>query len=159
MDMQVIFKEANALRGTDAFALDENGTCSILMGSDLAVRFLHVPETDELLTIARVGGEPTEGAEWLHQAMLRAMFMFKGTGGASLTVDEETQDIVLIRRDDLAALDAERFLARLDDFAAVARTWQETILSFGPTVREAKREVADMRTDGNCVLSGEFIKI
>ena len=159
MDIQVIFDEANVLRATDAFALDENGMCSILMGQDLAVRILHMPATDEMLTCARVGGEPTEGGEWLHQAMLRAMFMFKGTGGAALAVDEETQDILLLRRDDLAALDAETFLARLDDFATVARTWQETILTFGPAVCEAKRAAADMRTDDTRMLSGEFIRI
>ena len=159
MDVKEIFNGANALRGTDAFALDENGMCSILMGGDLAVRLLHVPETDELLTMARVGGEPTEGAEWLHLAMLRAMFMFKGTGGATLAVDEETQDIVLLRRDDLAVLDTERFLTRLDDFAAAARAWQQTILAFVPAAVEAKRAAASLRTDGTRTLSGEFIKI
>lgn len=159
MDIQMIFNDANKLRGTDAFALDENGVCSILMGQDLAVRILYMTETDELVTSARVGGEPTQGGEWLHQAMLRAMFMFKGTGGATLAVDEETQDIVLQRHDDLAALDAAKFLSRLDDFAEIARTWQQTILSFGPAVVAAKREAAAVHADDKRALSGEFIRI
>lgn len=140
MNVKDLFENANKLRGIDAFSLDENNTCSIMVGSDLAVHLVYFEKTKEILTFAIVGVEPTEGKAIIYQAVLNAMFMFRGTQGSTISLDDETHQFYLSRRDRLAVFDAEAFLAMIDVFAEVACKWRKTLLEFSPIAIEAERD-------------------
>ena len=159
MDIGELFESANKLRGTDAFALDKNGACGLLAGNDLAIQLVHIPETDELLTSAVVGVEPSAGREILYRSILSAMYMFRGTAGATIAVNDAAHEICLMRHDQVAFMDGEKLLETIDTFAEVARKWRQALLAFSPVTADAERESTREKAEARTMRRDGFIQV
>lgn len=163
MEISQLFKDVNALVGTDAFRLDDDA-CRIQVG-DLVVDFLYLPSEGALATSAAVGKEPEDGRDQFYQLAMQSMYMFRNTAGSSLSLDADTRDICLQRRDDLRLLDAEAFRDMLETFVGTARAWRHTLQEFLPLMlKESRGEGGDAAAriaeeSRQFRLGGEFLRV
>lgn len=155
-----LFAAANERVGRELFKLDEEGVCRLMVGGDLVVTIMPFEETGDLLVSAKLGEEPVEGRETFYRTLLRAMYMFEHTAGATFSLDDETGEILFVRQDPLAVLDAETFLARLKAFGVLAREWRLRLLEFRPALVQAENARA-RKNAARGVPSGEgdFIRV
>lgn len=133
-----LFAATNERVGRELFKLDEDGVCRLMVGGDLPVTIMPFEETGDLLVSAKLGEEPVEGRETFYRTLLRAMYMFEHTAGATFSLDDETGEILFVRQDPLASLDTETFLARLKAFGTLAREWRLRLLEFRPVLVQAE---------------------
>lgn len=83
-----------------------------------------VPEAGKILMHCEFGEPPAEHADQFERKMLQANFMYRGTGGATLSMDEESGRYYLCRYDELDGQNVESFCALLDSFMSLAADWR-----------------------------------
>ena len=128
-------EEFQAVDGS-AHLISENGT----------VTFLEVPETECVLMTAFLGKLPADDSSQLLRAMMCANFLFRGTRGGTLGLDESTGEFTVVRFDRLELLDGASYLERVHDFVAVMIKWREAVAGF--IHGEDQVETDDMASQG-----------
>ena len=93
-------------------------------------------DADDLVLLAAEIGPlpPEEGLETLFSTVLKANWLYKGTGGATLAINPEDGCIWLEKYNFLERLDGEKSLEMVTRFAETARTWRELVADFKPDV-------------------------
>lgn len=89
-------------------------------------------EAGKLLTIGELGDVPSEGMEVLAVEMLKANYLYRATGGGTLSLNEQTNKLFLSRYDDLHRLDQEGFEKMLENFVNVLVEWHEIVRDYHP---------------------------
>ena len=85
--------------------------------------------------------------------------MGRATGGSSLSVDPESEKVLLHRSDPLKALDFERFKSVLQKFVNVLEFWRRTLADFRPVARR-QAEAAQAEPDFEHEVSlGNFLRV
>ena len=133
--------------------------CYSLEIDGMVVRFSEVAEKDELFMWAEVGALPPEGREPLSHTLLTADFMGRGTLGAVLSVDPDSETVFLHRTDSVKALDFDHFRTKLEQFVNVLETWRKTLDEYRPHAHrheEAARDAAHAEHQSSL---GNFIRI
>lgn len=109
-------------------ALDEEGSCTILIDGDAAVRFDGEPQGSRLRISAPVGSLPDPHHPHALRVLLQANFQGQATGDASLGLDHVSDEVVLgcgVKVDELGP----RGLAPvLEAFAVHLAYWRENLL-------------------------------
>ena len=89
-------------------------------------------DADDLVLLAAEIGPPPpeEGLETLFSTVLKANWLYRGTGGATLAINPEDGCIWLEKYNFLERLDGEKGMEMLTRFAETAKTWRELVAGF-----------------------------
>ena len=91
---------------------------------------------DLVLVTAEIGPPPPEdGLETLFRTVLKANWLYKGTGGATLAINPEDGSIWLEKYNFLERLDGEKGVEMITGFAETVKTWRELVAGFKPDIR------------------------
>ncbi|MBQ9430932.1 MAG: type III secretion system chaperone [Kiritimatiellae bacterium] len=135
--------------GIEGLAPNEEG--SVLLDIDgMAVELLHDADAGDVLICAEIGEPPPEGEKHFAEMLLRANFLFQGTGGATFAQNPESKAYALIRPFALAGLDLEDFCAQVGKFVDGLERWRQLLEDF----REVGESVSDDDSDGFNPLGG-----
>ena len=103
--------------GIEGYTPDAEGVC-ILESEEAEIRIIHCPEADEmLLLMATVMPAPPDGGRML-LAALDANHRFKGTRGATVSLDPESGELVLSHYLPVDILTPRSFVAMLEAFSS-----------------------------------------
>lgn len=90
---------------------------------------------DLVLVTAEIGPPPPEeGLETLFRTVLKANWLYKGTGGATLALNPEDDSLWLEKYNFLERLDGEKGVEMITRFAETVKTWRELVSSFRPQI-------------------------
>ena len=116
--------------GIENLALDEKGCCC-LMFDDVMLNLELTPEPEQFFIYAELGDIPEHGRDEFYAQLLEANFFFRGTGGATLSLDRGANCVLLAYQMASHDLFLQRFSQILENFVNVAATWREKIASAG----------------------------
>ena len=94
---------------------------------------------DVVLACAEIGQPPAEGADDFAGTLLRANFLFRGSGGGTLCQNPETKAYALVRPYVLSALDVETFATKLSQLVDQVERWRD-LLENWRVAKEASEE-------------------
>jgi len=110
--------------GLNALTLDAEGLRSLSIGNELTVHIQSDTATQELVLFAEVGMLPSASDTAMLTLLLRANRFWRGTGGATLSLDEQSPPgLVLARRISCAATTPAQFVAQFESFADHLADW------------------------------------
>ena len=127
--MKNLFSEFGAAIGLPELQPDEENRCN-LMFDEVAVSFELSPHEDSIYIYAYLGDMPAGAPKALPAALLDANYLFRGTGGATIGMDEATGRVVMVRAADLSTLRQSTFQSLVEEFVNLAELWQKKLAGF-----------------------------
>lgn len=148
----MMFRELMAAFGekiglAEPIEIDEDGLCSFDVG-DATVAMQGVDEIETLSLSADVGTPPPENLEPLYRELLQANDNFRGTGGATLSLDPRTGAVRLCRYAPYSALDADRLSALVLGFIEALADWRQRVRDFRADASSAPADESKQGLDG-----------
>ena len=141
MEFDLLIERFGKVTGLGKLALDEAGTCTFLV-DEMKVSLMHIAEGGHLLCFAEVGALSAEVGSAFLLAALKANFLFRGTGGATLAVSPDASTLFLNQSLLLASLTYDDFVQVLSDFTDTLAEWKKLLADYSPatsgTVAEGK---------------------
>jgi hypothetical protein len=114
-----------------------DGTTALSM-DDMTVGFINDVAADAIMVVAEIGIPPPDANGPFGSMMLRANYLFSGTGGAVICQNPETGAYAVMRSYRLAALDVDTFAAEVETLLNTAEHWREIISGAGVAEEEKK---------------------
>lgn len=93
----------------------------------MPVGFINDPAEDAVMVVAEIGEQNPDADEACSSALLKANYLFAGTGGATLCRNPETGAFAIMRSWPLASLDADAFAAAVNNLLATAEKWKAVV--------------------------------
>ena len=140
MELKELMKTFAAAAGLGEPVTDDAGGYTLVIG-DMTGSFQERTETQELMTVSRVGELPDEGAKHVYRLLMEAMFRDNGSGGAIFSLEPGSKRIWVHRRDSLATMDDEGFRSMLERFVNGMEEWRRLVgglSELAPKLAEAK---------------------
>lgn len=112
--------------------------------------------TETVAVLSPVGMPPPEDPCALYKALLEANYLFRGTSGATLSVNPEDGGVMLCRSLDGKALDADGLFVALDAFLNTLVAWRTFVSEYRakPAEPTGMAEATEAPLPG---LGGDFI--
>ena len=112
-----LMAEVGDILGIEGYKPDAEGVC-VLESEEAEIRIIHCPEADEMvLVMATVMPLPPDGGRSL-LAALDANHRFKGTRGSTVSLDPESDELVLSQYLPVDILTPRSFVALLEAFSS-----------------------------------------
>lgn len=131
------------MRGFDAkygvADIDTGNGAAALEIDGMTVGFIHAPETDEIMVVAEIGYPPPDPDGPFGGVMLKANYLYNGTGGAVICQNPETGAYAVMRSYPLAQHDVETFSRAVEALVNTAERWRD-LLSGAGFAEDAKDE-------------------
>ena len=108
---------------------------------------------DVVLACAVIGEPPAEGADDFAGTLLRANFLFRGSGGGTLCQNPRTRAYSLVRPFVLSALDVELFAKKLAMLVDQVERWRALLENWN-----VAKEASD-KSVGTFLLASGFIPV
>jgi len=112
------------------------GDCTLGV-DDMTLTIQHLEEVDVVAVWGKIASAPPQGQEQLYAAMLEANHLFKGTGGATISREQDSGDFFLCRVDEMKSLDSDQFVDRLERFVNTLEAWQKLVADYRPDLAGA----------------------
>ena len=93
----------------------------------MPVGFIHDPAEAAVMVVAEIGEQNPDADEACSSALLKANYLFAGTGGATLCRNPETGAFAIMRSWPLASLDADTFATVVNDLLTTAEKWKTVV--------------------------------
>ena len=93
----------------------------------ITVGFIHDPAEDAIMVVTEIGEQNPDADEACSSALLKANYLFAGTGGATLCRNPETGAFAFMRSWPLASLDADAFATCVNDLITTAEKWKTVV--------------------------------
>lgn len=94
---------------------------------DLTVGLIHDPAADAMMVVVEFGEPNPAVDEVCSSALLKANYLFAGTGGATLCRNPETGAFAITRSWPLVSLDVDTFETAINDLLATAEKWKAVV--------------------------------
>lgn len=107
-----------------------NGAAALEI-DDMTVGFIHAPETDEIMVVAEIGYPPPSADGPFGGMMLKANYLYNGTGGAVICQNPETGAYAVMRSYPLARFDVETFAQATEALVDTAERWRDLLAGAG----------------------------
>ncbi len=142
--------------------LDTKDGSAVLAIDDMTVIFTHDMTEDAIMLVVEIGNPPPDANGQFGSMMLKANYMFSGTGGAVICQNPETGEYALMRRYMLASLDVETFATAVEALINTAERWKGIIAGAGVAEREKESQDASKTEDmqfGGAFGTGGFMQV
>ena len=136
MEFSSIVRDFEQRFGIGIRVSDEGAFALEIDGATFVVR--SVEDGRRVSLAARIGLPPPERLEELYAALLKANHLFLATGGATLSLDPETDEVTLCQSFDTRAMTPEEFHAEFAGFVETHGAWRTVVSEF-----RAREPVAD----------------
>ena len=97
----------------------------------MTVGFIHAPESDEIMVVAEIGYPPPSADGPFGGMLLKANYLYNGTGGAVLCQHPETGAYAVMRSYPLARFDVETFAQATEALVDTAERWRDLLSGAG----------------------------
>ena len=97
----------------------------------MTVGFIHDPAEDAVMVVAEIGEQNPDADEACSSALLKANYLFAGTGGATLCRNPETGAFAIMRAWPLASLDGDAFASAVNGLLTTAEKWKAVVEGVG----------------------------
>ena len=135
-----------------ALTFKDGATAFEADGMTVAVNDL--PELGAVALTGDIGAPPPERLESLYRTVLEAQHLFRGTNGATISLDPGTGHFALNRAIPLATADAESFAVEVERFINTQETFAKIVRDF-----RAAGAAAPAAADPDGILTTGFIRI
>ena len=115
--------------GMPELELDEENRCNLTF-DEVAVSFELSPDEASVYLYSYLGDVAGNDSKAVFAALLDANYLFRGTLGATMGVDEVSGRVVIIRSEDLSTLRLSRFQSLVEEFVNLAELWQNRPVEF-----------------------------
>lgn len=128
-----------------AIALDDNGVCGLKYKDNLEV-IVEVPAMSNDVYIysplLKILSTTAQEKVTLYEELLKANFLCQQTKGATLSIDEQENSVVLCINQSIAMLDAVSFRNLFGNFIDIALDWKARLIkgdsgTTGPSIQES----------------------
>ena len=128
----------------EGIEIDAQNRC-LMEFDDMGVVIQGIDEVGTLTLMSVLGEPPPERLEGLYRALLEANHLFRGTFGATLSVDPDNGSVFLCKCIPYAALDGDSFVKELENFVNAVESWRTVVTEFrasadAPTATEGSVE-------------------
>lgn len=138
MELKELMESFAARVGLEGLEPDPFGVY-VLSFDEMAVAFKE-DEPGQLILIAPFAKKPEEGTDHLAELLLSANHLQKATGGATISLDADSGDYCLQRRDRLSALDGEGFSLLIETFVNKLEEFRNLVQEFRPAFDQAEAD-------------------
>ena len=117
--------------GDGAAALDVDG---------MEVGILYDGPADAVTLCAEIGEPPATAEDRFGGVMLQANFLFRGTDGATLAQDPDTEAFAIVRALELPGLDPDAFSEAVERFVNQLERWKRLLADFRPAMLQTAKQ-------------------
>lgn len=121
--IDLLLKELGASMGMEELTFDENGGCVLQFDEVLNVLLLYEQHEDVLYLFSFVGELQKGKKEKMMRHLLEANYRWTETGGATLSLREDEDNVVLTRKLKVESLTREHFEQTLSHFVTSLEKW------------------------------------
>jgi hypothetical protein len=112
------------LLGLPDLAWDEQHSCTLSFGDDVHLTLYADDERPDLTMYTLLGVLPADAPSAVWRELMEANLFGKGTGGAALGYEPDSQWVYLSRRLPTEGLNAQQWLGEIQAFVSACRQWQ-----------------------------------
>ena len=135
MEFEELLKKLAEACGIDRLEPDESHM--VHLGADgSALTIVGDPETRMVVLFSEIGDLPLEKRETFYEQALKANWLFRGGGGATLAINPESGILALNRAMPMAVLDGDSFVELVRGFLAVLTRWRQLAKDWRGAVEE-----------------------
>jgi hypothetical protein len=131
--------------GLNSLVFNEDSVCCLTIPGRLDVQIEWASESGQLLFLAPVGNLDDDSGGELARTLLSANFLFRGTRGETLSLEEETGRVFLCLQTDAEGVTVAQAMDRFTAFLDTAGRWSEDFPSPGPLPQEMVSLSPDLR--------------
>ena len=123
----------------------------------MTVGFVHDDAAGAIMVVAEIGFPPPDADGPFGSAMLKANYLFGGTGGAVICQNPDTNAYAVMRSYPLVSLDVETFATAVEALLNIAENWKRMLsgAAEAETAKESQEEeLADSTSPAGFPMGG-----
>ena len=125
--VQKLFDEVSARTGIPRIDLSDNDSAALPFGEGMLLHVHYRAEIPEVDFTVPIGTVPKRKKASVYERLLSANFYWVGTQGATLSYQDDLDEVIIQFREDTANLSVERLQSVLEGFLSVAIKWKEKL--------------------------------
>ena len=122
--VQKLFDELSSRTGMPRIDLSEDNSAILPFGEVMLLHVHYRAEIPEVDFTAPIGSVPQRKKASVYERLLSANFYWVGTHGATLSYQEDLDEVIIQFREDTTNLGVERLQSVMEGFLSVAMEWK-----------------------------------
>ena len=110
---------------------------------DMIINIQHIMEVNQIVTYAEIADRPPDDDGLLAEVLLQSNYMFRGTGGGTISQDPESKKYYFMRMDNLDIANVDTYFADLEKFVDYLQTWRNLVRDYRPAARPTASDPTD----------------
>ena len=122
--VQKLFDELSSRTGMPRIDLSEDNSAILPFGEEMLLYVHYRAEIPEVDFTVPIGSVPKRKKASVYERLLSANFYWAGTHGATLSYQEDLDEVIIQFREDTTSLGVERLQSVMGGFLSVAMEWK-----------------------------------
>ena len=122
--VQKLFDELSSRTGMPRIDLSEDNSAILPFGEEMLLYVHYRAEIPEVDFTVPIGSVPKRKKASVYERLLSANFYWVGTHGATLSYQEDLDEVIIQFREDTTNLGVERLQSVMEGFLSVAMEWK-----------------------------------
>ena len=122
--VQKLFDELSSRTGMPRIDLSEDNSAILPFGEEMLLYVHYRAEIPEVDFTVPIGSVPKRKKASVYERLLSANFYWAGTHGATLSYQEDLDEVIIQFREDTTNLGVERLQSVMEGFLSVAIEWK-----------------------------------
>ena len=122
--VQKLFDELSSRTGMPRIDLSEDNSAILPFGEEMLLYVHYRAEIPEVDFTVPIGSVPKRKKASVYERLLSANFYWAGTHGATLSYQEDLDEVIIQFREDTTNLGVERLQSVMEGFLSVAMEWK-----------------------------------
>lgn len=127
MSLRDILQKLEKKSGLESLQFSKDGAISFVFNTHYTTTLEKSADERELTLYGVIGQLPFEDKERYLLMLLQANLFGRKTGGASIGLDPDTQEVILFRTFEVAHLQFDHFFEELTRFLGMQQEWSENL--------------------------------
>ena len=149
--VQKLFDELSSRTGMPRIDLSEDNSAILPFGEAMLLYVHYRAEIPEVDFTVPIGSVPKGKKASVYERLLSANFYWAGTHGATLSYQEDLDEVIIQFREDTTNLVVERLQSVMEGFLSVAMEWKGKLAKI---IDGADEDADDEAEEGGIVASG-----
>ena len=125
--VQRLFDDLSSRTGMPRIDFSEDNSAALPFGEGMLLHVHYRAEIPEVDFTVPIGSVPQRKKAFVYERLLSANFYWVGTHGATLSYQEDLEEVIIQFREDTANLTVERLQSVMEGFLSVAMEWKEKL--------------------------------